>query len=42
VDATSNGLAVAADRLRNEALAGHVVLTKGERSELSNLAANKL
>lgn len=42
VDATSNGLAVAADRLRNESLAGHVVLTKGERSELSNLAANKL
>lgn len=42
VDATSNGLAVAADRLRNEVLAGHVVLSKGERSELSNLAANKL
>ncbi len=42
VDATSNGLAVVADRLRDEALAGHVVLSKGERSELSNLAANKL
>jgi PhoH-like ATPase len=42
VDATSNGLAVVADRLRNEYLAGHVVLTKGERSELSNLAASKL
>lgn len=42
VDATSNGLAVVADRLRDESLAGHVVLTKGERSELSNLAASKL
>ncbi len=42
VDATSNGLSVAADRLRGEHLAGHVVLSKGERSELSNLAASKL
>lgn len=42
VDATSNGLSVVADRLRDEPLTGHVVLTKGERSELSNVAANKL
>ena len=42
VDATSNGLSVAADRLKNEAIAGHIQLTKGERSELSNLAATKL
>lgn len=42
VDATSNGLSVAADRLKDETIAGHVHLTKGERSELSNLAASKL
>jgi PhoH-like ATPase len=42
VDATSNGLTVLADRLKNEAIAGHIRLTKGERSELSNLAASKL
>lgn len=42
VDATSNGLSVASDRLKNEPIAGHVQLTKGERSELSNLAASKL
>ena len=42
VDETSNGLSVTADRLKNEALVGHVLLTKGERSELSNLAASKL
>jgi PhoH-like ATPase len=42
VDATSNGLVVAGDRLRGEPLVGNVVLTKGERSELSNLAASKL
>lgn len=42
VDATSNGLSVVADRLKNEPIAGHIHLTKGERSELSNIAANKL
>jgi PhoH-like ATPase len=42
VDATSNGLSVLADRLKNESIAGHIQLTKGERSELSNLAASKL
>ncbi len=42
VDATSNGLSLIADRLRDETIAGHVLLTKGERSELSNLAASKL
>jgi PhoH-like ATPase len=42
VDSATNGLTVAADRLRDEALTGHIVLTKGERSELANVAANKL
>lgn len=42
VDASSNGLTVAADRLKGDPLVGHMLLTKGERSPLSNLAANKL
>lgn len=42
VDASSNGLTVAADRLKGEPLVGHILLTKGERSPLSNLAANRL
>jgi PhoH-like ATPase len=42
VDATSNGLTLIADRLRNEGIAGHVLLAKGERSELANIAASKL
>ena len=31
-----------ADRLQGESLVGHILLTRGERSELSNIAANKL
>jgi PhoH-like ATPase len=42
VDASTNGLSVSADRLRGEKLVGHIVLSKGERSELANIAANKL
>ncbi|HEY6723355.1 MAG TPA: PhoH family protein [Polyangiaceae bacterium] len=42
VDAATNGLSVTADRLQGEALVGHILLSRGERSELSNIAANKL
>jgi PhoH-like ATPase len=42
VDSATNGLTVAADRLHGETLVGHILLSKGERSELANLAANKL
>ncbi len=42
VDHASNGLSVAADRFKRERIAGHVVLSKGERSELAELAANLL
>jgi PhoH-like ATPase len=42
VDSASNGLTIAADKFRNEKLAGHIVLQKGERSELAELAANLL
>lgn len=42
VDSSTNGLSVVAERLRGEPLVGHVVLRKGERSELANLAAKRL
>ncbi len=42
VDSASNGLTIAADKFRNEKVAGHIVLQKGERSELAELAANLL
>jgi PhoH-like ATPase len=42
VDSATNGLSVAADRLQGESMVGHILLTRGERSALSNVAANKL
>lgn len=42
VDETNNGLTHIVNRFRNEKIAGHVKLTKGERSELAELAANLL
>ena len=42
VDALSNGLTYAVERFKDTALAGHVTLRKGERSELAELAANLL
>jgi len=42
LDAYSNGLTYAASRLSNKSLAGHITLTKGERSELATLAAELL
>ncbi|MGC4089393.1 MAG: PhoH family protein [Polyangiaceae bacterium] len=42
VDSSTNGLSVTADRLRGENIVGHILLSKGERSELANIAANKL
>jgi len=42
VDSQSNGLAVAADRFRGEKVAAHIVLNRGERSELAEIAANLL
>ena len=42
VDHASNGLSVVAERFKREKIAAHVVLTKGERSELAELAANLL
>ena len=42
VDATNNGLVHAVNRFQQERIAGHVSLSKGERSELAELAANLL
>ena len=42
VDHASNGLSVVAERFKKERIAGHMVLAKGERSELAELAANLL
>lgn len=42
VDSASNGLSIITDRFKGEKIAGHVVLSKGERSELAELASNLL
>jgi len=42
VDSSSNGLAYVVEKFKGEAIAGHVTLTKGERSSLAELAANLL
>lgn len=42
VDATNNGLMHVVNRFKSERLAGHIKLTKGERSGLAELAANIL
>ncbi len=42
VDALSNGLTYTVERFKDADLAGHVTLTKGERSDLAELAAQLL
>ncbi len=42
VDASSNGLAYVVEKFKGQPVAGHVTLTKGERSGLAELAANLL
>jgi PhoH-like ATPase len=42
VDAQSNGLTTVAERFKTEPIAGHVTLTKGERSELAERATELL
>ena len=42
VDSASNGLSIVAERFRHERIAGHVTLTKGERSELAERATELL
>ena len=42
VDATSNGLTTVVEKFKGEPMAGHVTLSKGERSPLAELASNVL
>lgn len=42
VDSTNNGLIHVVNRFKQENVAGHVTMTKGERSQLAELAANLL
>jgi len=42
VDQTNNGLIHVVNRLRAEPIAAHITLTKGERSDLAEIAANML
>ena len=42
LDSNSNGLTFVVERMRGQPLAGHVTLTKSERSELAGIAANLL
>ena len=42
LDENSNGLAYLVDKLKNEVLAGHITLVKGERSDVSELASKLL
>lgn len=42
LDSSSNGLSFMVERLKGQALVGHVTLARSERSELASLAASKL
>jgi PhoH-like ATPase len=42
LDASSNGLTYVVERFRNQKIAAHITLTKGERSELASIAAEIL
>jgi PhoH-like ATPase len=42
LDANSNGLTYVAERFKDEPIAGHVTLVRGERSELAEIAAKLL
>jgi PhoH-like ATPase len=42
VDASSNGLTYVVEKFKQEEISAHVLMTKGERSQLAELAANLL
>jgi len=42
LDSSNNGLTYVAERFKQEAIAGHIILTKGERSPLAELATQIL
>jgi len=39
IDSLSNGLTIVTQKFKNESIAGHITLTKGERSKLATLAS---
>ncbi len=42
IDSSSNGLSVVVEKFKDQLIAGHITLVKGERSELAELAAGIL
>ncbi|MSM38894.1 MAG: AAA family ATPase [Geobacter sp.] len=42
VDASSNGLTYVVERFKEQTISGHIIMNKGERSALAELAANLL
>jgi PhoH-like ATPase len=42
IDSSSNGLTYVVERFKEETIAGHITLVKGERSDLAELAATLL
>ncbi|MEZ4360803.1 MAG: PhoH family protein [Kofleriaceae bacterium] len=42
LDSSNNGLTTVAERFKDEGIAGHIILTKGERSQLAELATQIL
>jgi PhoH-like ATPase len=42
IDASSNGLTYAVEKFKDQKLAGHMSLSRGERSPLAEIAANVL
>jgi PhoH-like ATPase len=42
LDSLSNGLTITIEKFKDEKIAGHITLTKGERSELATLASRLL
>ena len=42
INETTNGLTYAVEKFKNEDLAGHIILQKGERSKVASLAAKLL
>jgi PhoH-like ATPase len=42
IDSSNNGLTTVVERFKGEAISGHITLSKGERSELAELASNLL
>ena len=42
VDATNNGLSYVVEKLKDQELAGHITLVKGERSAVASMAAKIL